>query len=114
MFGNPPVKRLDNAQVGLIYWLQPGDSSHIAATPQLKCALGLSVGSNMAFTFNNLWPRWSVEGLQRQADRGEPPITCQHCQGQCLIIPSLLATIHVIYHSHHLFFVAHIRGSDGV
>lgn len=79
----------------------------------LKCALGLGVGSNMAFTFNNLYPD-RVEGLERQVDRGEPPITCQHCQGQCLIIPSLLASIHVIYHSHHLFFGAHIRERDKV
>lgn len=70
-------------------------------------------GSNMVFTFNNLCPD-GVEGLRRQVDRGEPPITCQHCQGQCLIIPSLLAAIHVIYHSHHLFFVAHIRKRDEV
>lgn len=79
----------------------------------LKCALGLGVGSNMAFTFNNLCQD-RVEGLGRQVDGGEPPITCQHCQGQCLIIPSLLASIHVIYHSHHLFFVAHIRERDKV
>lgn len=68
----------------------------------------------MAFTFNNLCPD-RVEGLGRQVDRGEPPITCQHCQGQCLIIPSLLASIHVIYHSHHLFFVApHQRAGRGL
>ncbi len=79
----------------------------------LKCALGLGVGSNMAFTFNNLDPD-RVEWLRRQVDRGEPPITCQHCQGQCLIIPSLLASIHVIYHSHHLSIVAHFRKRGGL
>lgn len=79
----------------------------------LKCALGVGVGSNMAFTFNNLCPD-RMEGLERQVDRREHPITCQHCQGQCLIIPSLLAAIHVIYHPHHLFFVAQIRQRRGL
>lgn len=32
LYGNPLVKRLDNAQVGLIYWLQFGDSSKIAVS----------------------------------------------------------------------------------
>lgn len=49
----------------------------------------------MALTFNNLCPD-GVEGLRRQVDRGKPPITCHHCQGQCLIILSPLAAIHVI------------------
>lgn len=57
-----------------------------------------SFGSYVAFTFNNLCPD-RAEGLRRQADGGEPPITCQHCQGQCLIISSLLAAIHVIHHA---------------
>lgn len=71
----------------------------------LKCALGVGVGSNMAFIFNNPCPD-GVEGLERDIYRGEPPITCQHCRGQFLIIPTPSAAIHVIYHSHHLFFVA--------
>lgn len=32
LYGNPLVKSLDNAQFGLIQWLQSGDSSHIAAS----------------------------------------------------------------------------------
>lgn len=79
----------------------------------LKYALGLGVGSKMAFTFNNLCPDW-VEELKRQVNRGEPPITCQHCRGQFLIIPSLLASIHVIYLSHHLSFVPQITNQEEV
>lgn len=64
-------------------------------------------------------PRRRVEGLGRQVDRGEPPITCQHCRGQCLIIPSLLAPFHAIYHSHHLLLCGSYqkrerRGPEGI
>lgn len=36
----------------------------------LKCALGLGIGSNMAFTFNNLWPRRNGRARETSWQRG--------------------------------------------
>lgn len=100
--------------VRLIYWLQPGDSSHTAASLPTGACIRTRCWQQYGFLHLTICGPDGVEGLERQADRGEPPITCRHCPGQCLIIPRLLATIHAIYQSHHLFIVTRIRESDEV